>query len=152
MNELERFYIVKDVYTDITKRIEDVGGELDMKKELMDCYPICGTSACHGGWLADHFQTKIFDGDRLFDNGRGALLDHLEFDFPYDLFVYLGDVWHNEHVECLFSGSDKSFNNDGTTTFPDIAKYMIQAFKKKADIKRKQLEWSMKSRGKIETH
>ena len=141
MNELMRFRRVTKVYTDINKRIEDVGGELKMGTCVVKENPTCGSCGCHGGWLADHFKTKVYSmcerfelelNHRQYEDGLDALLDHLDFKNHEDLREYLKGVWHNNNTVHMFSGDDKSFNCDGTTTFPDISKYMIEAFRKKA--------------------
>ena len=134
MNELERCNRVTKVYTDIVKRIEDVGGKLDMLPHKIDANPKCGSCGCHGGWLADHFKTDISKAGKCRDFGDGikAMSSHLNFESDLTIVGYLSNVWHNENVCSLFFMTDEAFNNDGTTTFPDIANYMIEAFKRKA--------------------
>ena len=107
-----------------------IGGVLRQGAAGIEENPACGTTACFGGWLANHLKTHVYEaGSRSFTDGKVAFVEELGFYSFREMRQELNcSLWHNSFMWDAFGGSDIAYNGGGTTTLQDVAELWIDFF------------------------
>ena len=117
MNNAERGLFIIDYFTELQEEVVEIGGLIDQEEYFILEKPVCGTTACIGGWIANKEQVPItlacrVGNRRNYYTGIIALAEKLGLGDGVgvlETFVLETKLWHNNSGRHVFGGGGSAY-------------------------------------------